>query len=278
VLTEADVRLADGRTLHYYDVRVDDPRLTVFWHHGSPNVGEPPAPLLPASAERGVRWVSYDRPGYGGSTANPGRTVGSAAGDVAAVADALGIDRFAVMGHSGGGAHALACAALLPDRVTATVCGSGLAPTTADGLDWFAGFAPGGAAELRAAREGPKALAAYLETSEFDPETFTPADHAALGGDWSWLMTVVDKAMAGGQGGFIDDDVATVTPWGFDPDDIATPVLYLHGARDRMVPSTHSQWLAKHTPSAELWLLPDEGHISVLRSGVAALDWLLQRG
>ena len=94
-----------------------DPRLTVVWHHGTPNVGTPPEPLLPASAERGIRWVSYDRPGYGGSTPHPGRDIASAAADVEAIADALGIDRFAVLGHSGGGPHALACAALLGDRV-----------------------------------------------------------------------------------------------------------------------------------------------------------------
>jgi pimeloyl-ACP methyl ester carboxylesterase len=275
VVSEADLTLTDGRTLHFYDAPVDDARLTVFWHHGSPNVGAPPEPLLPASAERGIRWVSYDRPGYGGSTPRPGRDVASAARDVAAIADALGIDRFAVMGHSGGGPHALACAALLPDRVLATGCGSGMAPWGAEGLDWFAGFAPGGAAELRAAREGPAALERYLATSEFDPETFTPADHAALNGEWSWLLTVVNAAMAGGPGGFVADDVANVGSWGFDPTDIESPVLYLHGAEDRMVPSLHSEWLAGHTPKAELWLRPGEGHVSVLSSAVAALDWLL---
>ncbi len=276
MVVEADL-LVDGRTLHYYDAPVDSPRLTIFWHHGSPNVGEPPEPLLPASAQRGIRWVSYDRPSYGGSTPRPGRDVASAAGDVAAIADALSIKEFAVMGHSGGGAHALACAALLPDRVLATVCGAGLAPSNAEGLDWFAGFTPGGAAELRAAGAGTAALEKHLATSEWDPETFTQADNEALAGDWSWLMTVVNKAMAGGDGGFIDDDVASVRPWGFDPSDIRTPVLYLTGAQDRMVPSSHSQWLAQHTPRSELWLRPDDGHVSVLRSGVAALDWLLER-
>ena len=105
------VPLPDGRVLRAYDVPGDDTRLTVFWHHGTPNVGTPPEPLLPMSRE--IRWISYDRPGYGGSTPHPGRDVASAAGDVAAIADALGVDRFAVLGHSGGGPHALACAALL---------------------------------------------------------------------------------------------------------------------------------------------------------------------
>src|SRR5918994_3065002 len=118
MVTETDLELGDGRTLHAYDTGADyaDGRLAVFWHHGSPNIGAPPEPLFPAAARLGIRWVSYDRPGYGGSTPRPDRDVASAAGYASAVADALGIDRFAVMGYSHGGSHALACAALLPPR------------------------------------------------------------------------------------------------------------------------------------------------------------------
>src|SRR6266566_5100476 len=99
--------------------------LTVFWHHGSPQTGLPPDPLLDTP---GIRWVGYDRPAYGGSTRLPGRNAASAAADVAAIADALGIERFAVLGSSGGGAPALGCAPLLPDRVIAAASMSGLAP------------------------------------------------------------------------------------------------------------------------------------------------------
>src|SRR5215469_5153022 len=146
MVTEADLQLSDGRTLHFYDTGGGDGRLAMFWHHGTPNIGAPPEPLFAAADRLGIRWVSYDRPGYGGSTPCPGRDVASAAGYVAAVADALGIDRFAVMGHSGGGPHALACAAVLPGRVLAAVCMSGLAPFGAEGLDWFGGMTPSGAA------------------------------------------------------------------------------------------------------------------------------------
>jgi pimeloyl-ACP methyl ester carboxylesterase len=148
MVTQTDLLLSDGRTLHAYDAVADgvDARLAVFWHHGTPNLGAPPEPLFPAAARSGIRWLSYDRPGYGGSTPHPGRDVASAAADVASVADALGIEQFAVMGHSGGAAHALACAALLPERVLAAVCGSGLAPYHAQGLDWFAGMGAAGAA------------------------------------------------------------------------------------------------------------------------------------
>jgi pimeloyl-ACP methyl ester carboxylesterase len=276
VVTEADLELRDGRTLHVYDAAADDAdaRLAVFWHHGTPNLGAPPEPLLPAAAERGIRWVSYDRPAYGGSTPHPGRDVASAAADVSSIADALGIGRFAVMGHSGGATHALACAALLPERVLAAVCASGLAPYHAEGLDWFAGMGAGGAAELRAAAEGRAALEEHLASTEFDPELFTPADHAALAGAWSWLITVVEQAMDGGPGGMVDDDLAYVAPWGFNPGQVRPPILFLHGGQDRMVPSSHGEWLARHTRSAELWLRPDDGHISVLHSAAAALGWL----
>jgi pimeloyl-ACP methyl ester carboxylesterase len=276
MVTETDLELSGGRTLHVYDAAAEDAdaRLAVFWHHGTPNLGAPPEPLLPAAAKRGIRWVSYDRPGYGGSTPRPGRDVASVAADVASVADALGVGRFAVMGHSGGAAHALACAALLPERVLTAVCVSGLAPYHAEGLDWFTGMGAAGAAQLRAAAKGRAALEEHLTVAEFDPELFTPADHAALAGAWSWLGTVVEQAMEGGIGGMVDDDLAGVTPWGFDPGQVRPPVLFVHGGQDRMVPSSHSEWLARRTPSAELWLRPDDGHVSVLHAGTAALDWL----
>lgn len=274
MVTEADLELGDGRTLHFYDAGGGDGRLAVFWHHGTPNIGAPPEPLFPAASRLGIRWVSYDRPGYGGSTSCPGRDVASAAGYVAAVADALGIERFAVMGHSGGGPHALACGALLPGRVLAVVSGAGLAPFGAEGLDWFAGMAASGVASLRAAAEGRVAKERYEASgAEYDPE-WTPADLAALSGAWSWLGSVVGPAVEAGPGGLIDDDLAYVAPWGFDPAQVRPPVLLLHGGRDRIVPSSHGRWLADHCPSAELRLYPDDGHISVLNYGAAALDWI----
>ena len=165
MIKETDLTLADGRTLHCYDSG-EAGGLTVFWHHGSPNTGTPPEPLFPAAAERGIRWISYDRPGYMSSTARPGRDKTSAAADAAAVADALGVGEFAVLGHSGGGSHALACGALLPGRVLAVAEGSGLEPFGADGLDWFTGMTATGAAEIRAAVEGREALEGYLASHE----------------------------------------------------------------------------------------------------------------
>ncbi|MFJ9912141.1 alpha/beta fold hydrolase [Actinacidiphila glaucinigra] len=281
MVTETDIALADGRTLHVYDTgpggREDGAGTAVLWHHGTPNIGTPPEPLFAAAAERGLRWVGYDRPGYGGSRPRPGRDIASAAGDAAAVADALGIGRFAVMGHSGGGPHALACAALLPDRVLAVVCGAGLAPFGAEGLDWFAGMGPSGAAELGAAVRGRAALEARLASDDFDPELFTPEDHAALAGAWAWLGDVAGKALEGGPGGMVDDDLAYVAPWGFDPAGITAPVLVLHGGADRIVPAAHGAWLSRRCPDAELWSPPGAGHISVLASATDALDWLARR-
>jgi len=258
-----------------YDTGVkDNHSLTVFWHHGTPNIGPPPEPLFPVSAELGIRWVSYDRPGYGGSTRDPGRDIASAAAYVAAVADELSIDRFAVMGHSGGGPHALACGALLPARVLGAVSMSGLAPYGAERLDWFAGMSAAGVASLRAAAAGRQAKEAYEASPPAGDLGFTDADEAALSGAWSWLIDVVRPAIAGGPEGLIDDDLAAVAPWGFNPQQIMGPVLFLHGGEDRVVPSSHSGWLASRCPSAELRLFPRDGHVSVLHAGAAALGWL----
>jgi pimeloyl-ACP methyl ester carboxylesterase len=278
VVTDAEVGLSDGRTLHYYDTREDqsDARVPVFWHHGSPNIGSPPEPLFRAAADNGLRWVSYDRPGYGGSTPNPGRDVASAAADVAAIADALGIGRFVVLGHSGGGPHALACAALLPERVLAAVSVSALAPFDAHGLDWFAGLSPGIAAENRAATGGRAALEAHWAGAEPEDMSafFTEADMTALGGGWSWLAGVADQAIQQGNEGFTEDVLAGVQSWGLRPDAIGVPVLIVHGDEDRMVPAAHGAWLAAHCPAAELRLAPGAGHITVLDSAPAALEWL----
>ena len=279
-MTETDLVLSDGRTLHVYDTGADDAagRLAGFWHHGTPNIGAPPEPLFAAAARLGIRWVSYDRPGYGGSSPYRDRDVASAADYVSCVADALGIDRFAVMGSSGGGPHALACGALLPECVLGVVSVAGLAPFDAAGLDWFAGMSDSGVASLRAAAEGRAAKERYEASgAEYNPEMFTPEDHAALSGAWSWVLDVVNPAVEAGPGRLIDDDLAFVAPWGFDPARVLAPTLFLHGGRDRVVPSSHGEWLARRCPSAELWLSPDDGHISVLNQSAAALEWLREQ-
>jgi pimeloyl-ACP methyl ester carboxylesterase len=281
VVTERDLVLPDGGTLHVYDTQAVDSGtadLVVVWHHGSPNIGSPPRPLLPTSSELGIRWISYDRPGYGGSTPAPGRDIASAARYTAAVADSLRIDRFATMGHSSGGAYALACGALLAERVSGVVSISTMAPYPAEGLDWFAGFARAGAESLRAATRGRAAREAYELAGAEEPDIgFTESDEAALGGAWSWFLDVVGPAQEGGPAPMIEDNLAAVSPWGFDVTQVAAPTLVVHGGRDRMVPSSHGEYLARRIPRAELWLRPDDGHITVMGAGADALSWLVQR-
>ena len=275
-LIELDVALPDGTVLHVYDTRTGD--LPVLWHHGTPNTGSPPAPLFAAAERLGLRWVSWDRPGYGGSTPQPDRPVSSAAGFARAVADALGLDRVAVMGQSGGGPHALACAALLPDRVVAAVAIASLAPYDAPGLVHASGMCPSGVAALTAAAAGREAKEAHMAAhgDEYDPE-YTPSDLEVLGAEWGWFGTVVEAAAPAGPAPHVDDDLAYVRPWGFDPASIQAPTLLLHGTADRIVPAHHSRWLAERIPHAELRIREGDGHLSIMRGAEAALEWIARQ-
>lgn len=274
MVIERDVRLGDGRVLHAYDTGPDAAaRLVLVWHHGSPQTGAPLEPVLAAAAARGIRVLSYGRPSYGGSSPRPGRDVASSAADVAAVVDAFGVDRFAAMGASGGGPHALAGAALLPDRVVGVVSIAGIAPYT-DAFDWFDGMrSPGG---LRAALAGREARERFAETEEFDPEQFLQADFAALEGEWASLGADVGRSEAFGPGGLIDDDVAFTSPWGFQLEQVETPVLLVQGEGDRVVPRRHASWMLSRLPNARLWMRLDDGHVSVLATVPDAMDWLLE--
>jgi len=273
MVSERDLRLTDGRLLRVYDTGGGDASdaLTVLWHHGSPQTGALLEPLLSAAEVRGIRLLSYGRPSYGGSSPHPGRDVASAATEVAQIVGALGIARLAVMGASGGGPHALACAALLPDRVTGAVCLAGLAPFS-ESFDWYAGMVSDGA--LRAAAAGREARERYAAFDDFDENSFTPADWAALRGEWASLGADAERANAAGPEGLIDDDLAFIAPWGFDVTQIDAPVLIVQGGQDRVVPPTHADWLVKNCRSSELWLRPRDGHISILGASPVAMDWL----
>ena len=288
---ERDILLPDGRTLHVYDRGGDG--VPVIWQHGTPNVGTPPRPLVALADELGLRWVSFDRPAYGGSTANPGRSVGSVARDVGVLADTLGLDAFAVFGHSGGGSHAVACAAEHGDRVLAVVSIAGLAPIDAHGLKWFDGMGPVGTAALQAAYEGVDGKRTPVDGErthdDATPEDATPEatvdfiarDVETLAGPWGWLGEVVTAGLLTGTDGLIDDDIAYVTPWRVDLGAITAPVLLLHGGKDRVVPATHSRWLRATLPTSEYWHHADDGHLSVLdvaeRGADDALRWVAER-
>ncbi|SEH02191.1 Pimeloyl-ACP methyl ester carboxylesterase [Nonomuraea solani] len=272
-MIELDIPVGGGRTLHVYDTG-EVGRAPVMWHHGTPNLGSPPEPLFAASDRLGLRWVSFDRPGYGGSTPAPGRTVASVAGDAAKVADALGLDRFAVVGYSGGGSYALGCAAALGDRVQAALTLAAIAPYGADGLDWFTGMVPSGVAALGTAAAGRQARTA-LEASGFAYDCeFTAADLALFEGPWGWLGKVAEPALAAGPHGQIDDDVSYTLPWGCDPGAIDAPVLLLHGTADRIIPAAHGSWLAAQCPNAELRLLEGDSHFTIVEHAESGLEWL----
>jgi pimeloyl-ACP methyl ester carboxylesterase len=241
---------------------------------------------------RGIRLIGYDRPGYGDSTPRIGRTVANAVDDVAAIAKALNLKELLVWGHSGGGPHALACAALLPDLVVAAAALSSPAPYLSDGLDWLAGMGEDNVAEFGAALEGPDAVRQFVEKAApgvlgSDPialvqamrSLLCPADVEVLTGK---LADFILKGMRAGiietRDGWIEDDIAFTTPWGFELDQIRIPVMLMHGRQDQMVPFSHGQWLASKIPDVATRFLPDDGHLTIPARHIPEVHaWLLDK-
>ena len=262
-----------------------DGRVLVF-HVGTPNAPDAFPLLTDALDERGWQLVAYARPGYAGSTRREGRSVADAASDVAAILDALGLDRFVTIGWSGGGPHALACAALLQDRCEAAAIVAGVAPFDADGLDFLAGMGPENVEEFGLAATSRAGLEAFLE-AELDGHRdvtgeqladalgglVSDVDRAALTGDFAdGLARLMRRGVSAGTAGWLDDDLAFAKPWGFDLRAIATPASIWHGAQDLMVPFAHGEWLAAHIPGARVHLYDDEGHISLVQQLPRILD------
>jgi pimeloyl-ACP methyl ester carboxylesterase len=274
-LSSFALRLPDGRSL---DVMVSGPdgATPLVFHNGTPSGSDQYPPFADIVAARGLRLVSYSRPGYAGSTRQPGRSVADCAADTAAILDHLDADLCYAAGGSGGGPHALACAALLPDRVLACATIAGAAPFGVD-LDFLEGMAEENHREFGAALAGPAELQAYLEheaeaygavTGDQVAEALgglvSEVDRAAITGDFAeYLAGSFRRAMSTGIWGWFDDDLAFVRPWGFDLDRIRVPVTVWQGGQDRMVPSAHGEWLAAHVPGAKAMLLPAEGHLSI---------------
>ncbi len=269
------VRTRDGRRL---DVELSGAgNRVVLFHTGTPSSGELFGAAIADGTARGLRHIAYSRPGYGTSDRQRGRTVADCVTDVVAILDALEVERCLTVGWSGGGPHALACAALLPDRVDAAATIASVAPRDAEGLDWLAGMGEENIAEFAALEAGPQALEQLLTTYAVPLASVTAeqvraelgdllsaVDAAVLTGDVAEHMAHTSRAaVATGVWGWFDDDIACLSDWGFDLGTIRRPVTIWQGVEDRFVPPAHAEWLATHVPGASLELRPDDGHLSL---------------
>lgn len=277
-MTVASVETADGRALAYEQVGdLDGP--AVFWLHGTPGSrlgGRHPD--LTRIREAGIRLITYDRPGYGRSSRDRGRKVVDCVGDVAAIADHLGIERFVVSGGSGGGPHALAVGARLPERVIVAGCDVGAAPYDASDLDWFEGMDPANVREFDWALAGEETLArelrreadTALEKIDEDPTAVLsdmnlPATDLAIledPGVRESLRASIREEFFNGVWGWVDDDLAFTSPWGFDVSDLRVPVQIRYGATDVLVPRGHGDWLARNIAHAEVTVDEGGGHLT----------------
>jgi pimeloyl-ACP methyl ester carboxylesterase len=286
--TQRTIQTPDGRVLAVEEGGDPDGR-PVLIHNGTPNSRHLYGPHVADAAQGGLRLISYDRPGYGGSTPQPGRTVADCAADVRAICAALGIDRLLTWGISGGGPHVLACAALLPDLVVAAASLAAPAPYGAEGLDYFAGmgqdnvddiklfFADEHAARVKTEKDREEFLAASPEDLAGGLESLlTPTDAAILtGGLAEYLANSMKDGLAPGSEGWWDDGRAESIPWGFELAQISVPVLLLHGREDKFVPFGHGQWLAARIPGVEARLLDHDGHLTLFENRVGEVHaWL----
>jgi len=252
----------------------------VFAMHGTPGVGLLEPKVIRDAHARGLRLVAHDRPGYGDSTRLPGRRVDHVAADVVAIADQLGVGRFAVWGVSGGGPHALACAALLPDRVVACAAVASPAPFEANGLDWTDGMGELNVAEIEILAQGADAHIAWLHSEAEGMLTTDPAD---LRAGLATVLSEVDsealtdelaahlhanfrQAVRNGVEGWHDESVSSYEPWGIDLGSIEVPVQIWHGEQDRFVPASHGRWLAERIPGVDARISASHGHISLIGS------------
>jgi pimeloyl-ACP methyl ester carboxylesterase len=284
MLSERTVRTAAGRTLAYAEWG-DPDGIPVVFHHGTPGSRLDRHP--DDAVYEGFRILAADRPGYGGSDRDAGRTVASAAGDTAALANDLGIDTFAVLGVSGGGPHALACAALLPERVTRAAIIVGAAPSDDPDFDFLAGMAEINQKEFGAALQGRDAIEAeldpWVEAAATNPEAVIDEiaaqlpeyDQEVIGRPP--VRAVVRDSLAEsirqGTAGWADDDLAFATGWGFSVEDVRVPVRLWQGELDVLVPRSHGQYLARKIPGARFELVPGAGHM-LLDHWPDVLGWL----
>ncbi len=286
----ASVRSADGRRL---GVKESGNPLgyPVFFMHGTPGSRLGPLPKMRRLYELGVRAISFDRPGYGRSDRLISRTVADIVPDVVAIADALDVERFAVLGRSGGGPHALACATLLPGRVTRAAALVSLAPWRAEDLDWFNGMADSNVDAYTTAVSDPEELTARCIQAaakiKADPASHVAGLHSEMpesdrrvvadAGIRALLAENFAEALRASADGWIDDVLALCSPWGFDVSDISVPVLLWHGENDVFSPASHTRWLAKRIGTASLEIPPSSAHFTALEVVPEfVLPWLIR--
>jgi pimeloyl-ACP methyl ester carboxylesterase len=289
-MSELDVTLRDGRTLHVYDEADPDGHVVVV-HHGTPGCGLAYPPDLELAREAGLRLVSYDRAGYGSSTPNPGRSVVDVVPDVEDVLDALGIERYVTLGGSGGCPHSFACGARSKRCVAAAAIASPT-PYPADGLDWTAGMGEDNVEEFGLAVEGAEKLEPYLEEQaaqaraaepeqikELMASLLPPVDAAVLTGDRAVHgKRSIMHAVVNGIAGWRDDDLAFTRPWGFELAEIRVPTLLWQGVQDKMVPVAHGRWLAERIPGVEVHVSEEDGHLSIAVGRLGEIyQWLAER-
>jgi pimeloyl-ACP methyl ester carboxylesterase len=277
----------DGRTVSVECTGAPDGK-PVFLLHGTPGGRNGPRPRGIFLYRLGIRLISYDRPGYPGSKRKPGRTVADAATDVAAIADHFGIDRFSVVGRSGGAPHALACAALLNQPVVCAAALGSLAPYDAEGLDWEAGMTGSNVRAYADALEDLDALEAELdsqaklakEDSDGLLKLLWPGmvgpDKQVIG-DIA-LRKIIAKvhiqALSGNTNGWIDDVKALSSPWGFEVSEITVPVKLWSGSADVFSPVDHTYWLERHIAGAEAEIQDEKGHFDALETLPRILTWV----
>lgn len=259
---------------------------TVIYQHGTPSNAKLHPWWVEDAKQRGIDLVGYERPGYGYTPRAEGRDIAWVAADVARFADERGIGEFATWGISGGAPHALACAALLPDRVTAAAAIAGPTPYGVEGLDWLDGMGEGNIVEFNAALAGEDVLrplldeeaAAMLGGQDSGFETLlSPPDQAILPQLKEFFGDGFAGAIGNGVDGWLDDDLAFVRPWGFEFSEIRVPVLLVHGVQDVFVPIAHGRWLAERIPGVEARILDDEAHLSLYARIPEVHEWLLTR-
>ncbi|MFL6162264.1 MAG: alpha/beta fold hydrolase [Jatrophihabitantaceae bacterium] len=287
--TYQTVTTGDCRQLEYLSGGSAGGRALLF-HVGTPNCATEFSIFREPAEELGLRLICYSRPGYGESTEQPGRTVADTVADAATLLDELGVDGFLTLGWSGGGPHALACAALLPDRCQAAATLAGAGPYDMPDLDFLAGMDEANVEEFSAAVDGFDRLDSYLRSLRDD---FIDVSASSVVEGFSGLLSEVDKqaltgqlaeemaaalrrTMAAGIAGWRDDDLAFVKDWGFRLADITVPVAVWQGRQDRMVPFAHGQWLAAAIPRARPHLFEDQGHISLANQAKAIMADLIE--